>query len=227
MTQLVVMSTIEFTSNTLYGFLDTVSGIQNGAFSKVTKALKKNKKKPAEAKAEVKTQSRPLDDSVFLSLPDEQASDGQGITLSFSRSPTVLLQFAAGRFTRSASRLYQKKYDLGATDWRMLVMLTRVPGASVTQAAETIGIDKAAVSRALKRLEDHALVTQETPENDARRRTWTLTPLGERRHTEILDIALKRQRKLLEGFSDTDVRRFTEYLLLFLGNLEELDDEKP
>lgn len=164
------------------------------------------------------------DDSVFLSHQHD-GDAGDNVTLSFSRSPTVLLQFAAGRFTRSASRIYQKNYGLGATDWRMLVMLTRVPGASVTESAETIGIDKAAVSRALKRLEDRGLVEQEIPEADARRKVWRLTTEGKAAHAKILKVALARQHSLLENFSAADIKKFSDYLKRFLENIEKLDAE--
>ena len=80
-------------------------------------------------------------------------------TLSFSRTPTVLLTFAANLFTRQSAAALTKEFGIGAMDWRMLVMLTRHPGASVAQSAETIGIDKAAISRSLQRLSKKGLVS--------------------------------------------------------------------
>lgn len=66
-------------------------------------------------------------DSLFL--VDVEDEDGEtSRTLSFSRSPTVLLTFAANRFTRAAAKTYAEKFGIGAVDWRMLVMLTRKPG---------------------------------------------------------------------------------------------------
>lgn len=167
---------------------------------------------------------RELEDSLFLINVGDGGPEAQ--TLSFSRSPTVLLTFAANRFTRAASRLYQKEYGLGATDWRMLVMLTRQPGASVSQASQTIGIDKAAVSRCLARLEKKGLAEGVgTHANDERRRGWILTERGRAMHAEILEVALERQARLLSGFSSQDVADFNRMLTLFLTNLEQL--EKP
>ena len=96
-------------------------------------------------------------------------------TLSFSRTPTVLLTFAANLFTRKSAVALTKQFGIGAMDWRMLVMLTRHPGASVAQSAETIGIDKAAVSRSLGRLLDKQLVKSIAKESDPRRKQWMLT----------------------------------------------------
>lgn len=167
-------------------------------------------------------ESSDLPDSLFLvSVSDEAGGEAQE-TLSFRRTPTVLLTFAANRFTRSAARHYQERFGIGAMDWRMLVMLTREPGSSVSHAARTIGIDKAAVSRCLKRLEAEGLAA---PDDGARRRDWYLTAKGHALHAEVLEVALARQRRLLEGFSEEDVVRLNGYLARFLDNLDALNGE--
>ncbi|MCB1340984.1 MAG: MarR family transcriptional regulator [Pseudooceanicola sp.] len=155
---------------------------------------------------------RRMDDSDFL------VTVGEAVTLDFERSPTVLLTFAANRYTRAAARLYQDRFGIGAMDWRMLVMLTREPGSSVSHAGRTIGIDKGAVSRSLKRLEDKGLATTRGGRSD-----WVLTPAGEQLHAEILKVALERQQRLLEGLSAQDVAVLTRCLGRFLTNLEGME----
>ncbi|WP_299348832.1 MarR family winged helix-turn-helix transcriptional regulator [uncultured Shimia sp.] len=166
-----------------------------------------------------------LDDALFLIDPNDSESSPARRTLSFRRTPTVLLNFAANRFTRNAARYYQKQFGIGAMDWRMLVMLSREPGSSVSHAAKTIGIDKAAVSRSLQRLEKMNLVSAKASGPDERRKDWTLTPAGARMHDEILIVALERQRQLLTGFSKAEVEQFTDYLARFLSNLDTLADD--
>lgn len=165
------------------------------------------------------SQSTELPDSIFL--VDVGSEDGAEPrqTLSFSRAPTVLLTFAANRFTRSAARLYQREFGIGAMDWRMLVMLTRQPGCSVAVASSTIGIDKAAVSRSLSRLEALKLATATATGNDERRKQWSLTVKGQSLHDDILAVALERLKEQLAGFSQEDVAEFNRLLALFLSNL--------
>lgn len=162
-------------------------------------------------------------------LPDELfLTHGEGEnplsspTLSFRRSPTVLLTFAANRFTRLSSKVYSERYGLGAMDWRMLVMLTREPGATLVRSSDVIGIDKAAVSRCLKRLEAAGLVRPGKLHANGRSRSWWLTPAGQDLHDRILAEALERQRKLLHGFSQDEVTQLCDYLRRFLDNLEAL-----
>ena len=166
-----------------------------------------------------------LPDSTFLIYPSDKDDSPAGSTFSFSRTPTVLLSFAANRFTRSASRVYQDRFEIGAMDWRMLVMLMREPGSSVSHASRTIGIDKAAVSRSLRRLEERGMVTPRQIGDDERRKEWYLTPAGAALHDQILPLALSRQKKLLDGFTEQEVRDFTRFLSWFLTNLENLKGE--
>lgn len=165
----------------------------------------------------------PLPDEMFLIHPSDARDSPAATTLSFQKSPTVLLNFAANRFTRMAARHYQDRFGIGAMDWRMLVMLTREPGSSVAHASRTIGIDKAAVSRSLKRLEQAGLARAEVAGTDERRKSWTLTDEGHRLHSQMLAVALDRQKELLHGFSGEEVQAFTSYLARFLENLDRLD----
>ena len=166
-----------------------------------------------------------LPDDLFLIHPDGSDDGPAATTLSFRRSPTVLLNFAGNRFTRHAARYYQHEFGLGATDWRMLVMLTREPGSSVGHAARTIGIDKAAVSRALQRLEQSGLARAEIPDGDERRKTWSLTPEGTALHARVLPGALERQRALLAGFSPDEVQQLSDFLSRMLDNLDRETDQ--
>ena len=161
------------------------------------------------------------DDLFLVQIVDEEEGTSNK-TLSFSRSPTVLLTFAANRFTRSASRVYQKRYGLGAMDWRMLVMLTSEPGATAARSSEVIGIDKGAISRSLHRLLKKRLGKQGSLQANGRSREWRLTEKGHALHQEILAEALMRQRKLFADFTEEEVKSLCNMLLRFLKNLEDL-----
>lgn len=162
-----------------------------------------------------------LENEFFLSEagPDPEAEK----TLEFDKNPTVLLVFAANRFTRNAARFYQDRYGVGAMDWRMLVMLTKEPDIPAARASKVIGIDKAAVSRSLARLQDMDLAICDTPQGDVRRKIWRLTDKGQQLHRDILKEALQRQHHILNGFSDTEVLQFNGFLQRLLNNVIALD----
>lgn len=161
-----------------------------------------------------------LSDDLFLVTAGDGPDDPAAPTLSLQNSPVVLVTFAGNRLTREATRAYQAEFGIGVMDWRMLVMLTRSPGCSVALAARLSGIDKAAVSRSLQRLESEGLAQSETLGEDERRKSWSLTPKGLDLHARILPRALERQNDLLKGFSPKDIARFTDYLQRFIANTE-------
>ncbi|MGG7565145.1 MarR family winged helix-turn-helix transcriptional regulator [Rhodovulum sp. DZ06] len=167
-----------------------------------------------------------LDDALFLvDAPDPEGEAGAARrTLSLTEAPSVLLVFAANRYTRTISRIYQARYGIGAMDWRMLVTLTRTPDSSVSQAADLIGIDKAAVSRAIARLEARGLVQSRTPGPDARRRLFRLTAEGAALHDEVLVDALRLQREMLDGFSEEEAATLAGLLRRFIDNLDDAGD---
>ena len=165
-----------------------------------------------------------LPDELFLIHPDDSGGPATP-TLSFSRSPTVLLNFTANRFTRSAARAYQDRFGIGAMDWRMLVMLAREPRSTAAHASRTIGIDKAAISRALARLETKGLVAPADPDQGRLGREWVLTDAGIALHRQVLSEALNRQKALLDGFTPEEVAQFTGFLTRCLGNLDKLSGD--
>ncbi|MEP4037002.1 MULTISPECIES: MarR family winged helix-turn-helix transcriptional regulator [unclassified Pseudophaeobacter] len=164
-----------------------------------------------------------LPDDMFLVTADGSPDDPAAPTLSLRNSPVVLVSFAGSRLTREATRAYQAEFGIGVMDWRMLVMLTRSPGCSVAEAARITGIDKAAVSRSLQRLEGNGLAQSQALGEDERRKSWSLTPKGQELHGRILPRALERQNGLLRGFSQDEIARFTDYLQRFLANIEPSD----
>ncbi|WP_375698330.1 MarR family winged helix-turn-helix transcriptional regulator [Pseudophaeobacter sp. TrK17] len=161
-----------------------------------------------------------LPDDMFLVTATGSAEDPAAPTLSLRNSPVVLVTFAGNRLTREATRAYQAEFGIGVMDWRMLVMLTRSPGCSVAQAARLTGIDKAAVSRSLQRLESTGLAQSEAQSGDERRKSWSLTPKGQDLHGKILPRALERQQDLLKGFTPEETAQFITYMQRFLANIE-------
>lgn len=160
-----------------------------------------------------------LPDEIFLTAGDSTTRR----TLNLTTNPMALLVFAANRHTRNSARYYRRVLGLRAMDYRILVILTAEPNSSVTSASEVIGIDKAAVSRSLQRLEALRYVTSKTLGSNARHRLWRLTAKGNALHDKVLALGLERQRQHLRGFSEEDIEKLSAMLRLIMKNLE-LDD---
>jgi len=160
-------------------------------------------------------------------MPRGQDATAEPATLDLAEAPSVLLIFAANRFTRIWSRYLLRHHGLAAIDWRMMVMLTAEPNIPVTRASTVIDIDKAAVSRALARLEGKGLAAADVPESYRQRRLWRLTAAGTALHDEILATALRRQTRMLRGLDAGEARQLSRYLRTILDNLAALEVEDP
>ena len=168
---------------------------------------------------------KPLGEDYFLLTIDDPIQGKPVPTLSFTRSPLVMLGFTANRYARTTSRIFKKEFGLAAMDWRILVMLTWKTDIPASVACQTIGIDKAAVSRTLARLEKLGLVTANIFSEMGKRPVWRLTQKGYEMHDDMLKVSLLLHQKLTKGFSEQDVEKFNGYLELMMGNIEDLEEE--
>lgn len=165
----------------------------------------------------------PVDDVWKLSVEVEDPETGETFqTLSMSRTPTMLLSFAANKFTEAASNCFQKELGLGTVDWRMLFLLARKPGVTSVQSAQIIGVDKGTVSRSVSRLVKSDLIKLGHVHANGRSRGLFLSPSGRRMHDRIFDIGLRQHKQLLQGFEPREVSMFCDLLLRFTHNLEQL-----
>lgn len=172
-----------------------------------------------------KPRSHTLPDDMFLIDVEDPDSGVVASTLSPERSPAMLLSHASNHFSEAASKYFKTHFELGAVDWRLLFMFAREPGATAARASKVIGIDKAAVSRSLQRLEADGLVLAGELHANGRSRGWTLTKRGRQLHQRVLRVALSRQKQMLAGFDAAEVQDFCAYLLRFFHNLERIQDD--
>lgn len=163
----------------------------------------------------------PGDEMYFVDVEDPNTGETFQ-TLSISRTPAMLMSFAANKFTEGASNYFSEHFDLGTVDWRMLLLLARKPGVTSAQAANTIGVDKGTVSRSVSRLTKSELITLSDLHANGRSRGLTLSQSGRELHDKVLHAAASQNRFLMKGFDPAEVEVFCDLLLRFTDNLHEL-----
>lgn len=164
-------------------------------------------------------QPAPLDRGMFLVDVEDWRTGEPFQTLSISRTPAMLLSFAANKFTEAASDYFADQLDLGSVDWRMLLLLARFPGITSGQASKTLGVDKGTVSRSASRLTRRELITTGDLHANGRSRGLFLTPAGRVIHDQILDISLSQHLELLKDFNADEARLMADLLRRFTRNL--------
>ena len=134
------------------------------------------------------------------------------------------LSVLSNRISQTLASTYAGRFGMGITEWRVIAVLGRHPGLSANGLAERTAMDKVAVSRALARLLERALVQRDTHGDDRRRSVLELSEAGYRIYDEVVPLALARERELLAHFSDEDKKQLDALLTkLDRGLLETTD----
>jgi DNA-binding MarR family transcriptional regulator len=125
------------------------------------------------------------------------AAPAGGPLVDLDRYVPALITFIANKLSRSATVLYQKRFGVNVTEWRILVLLAIEPGIPASRICHVIGFDKGPVSRTLSLMQERGLVTIKADPNDGRSHSIAMTPKGRAIHNQIMVVALERERRLL------------------------------
>jgi len=100
---------------------------------------------------------------------------------------------------RLATQTIEAKVGLRNTDLRILNLLDRTNGVSVSEIARRAHVDKAWVSRSLRHLETGGLVIRSSLRQDSRISVITLTARGRARLNQVRPLAEAHESRLLAG----------------------------
>lgn len=123
---------------------------------------------------------------------------------------------------RGASARYLDAYGIGVGEWRVLSMLADEPGTSAARICDVISLDKGAVSRSLKKLDDLGFLSAEALPRDPRRKALSLNAKGYALHDEILGMALQREEDLIRGVDPEDLEVFLDVMRQMRRNVDVL-----
>jgi DNA-binding MarR family transcriptional regulator len=150
-----------------------------------------------------------------------------GPQLDLARYVPGLLNFLSNKLSAGASKCYRKHFGVGVVEWRMLSMLAVENGISANRICQVIGLDKGAVSRALQGLEVSGYITTAVDHRDARRYTVSLTTQGRALHDRIFEVAMERERRLLDDFTPAEVDQLVEMLGRMHRKIERVNEYEP
>jgi DNA-binding MarR family transcriptional regulator len=107
---------------------------------------------------------------------------------------------------------------LGFLNARIILALGRRPQITAARLAEVIGVDPAAVSRALRELKTRKLVE----EAKGPVRSLALTADGQTLRTQVETISDERETRMLNGFTDAEADKMFQYLERMLAQMDEV-----
>jgi len=131
------------------------------------------------------------------------------------------LSVTSNAVSQRIAQEYRNRWGLSVPEWRVMAVLGD-SGAHTQRELTTMTImDKVAVNRACKVLEDRGLAVRKPNAQDGRSHLLELTGTGKAMHGQIMPLALEMERRLFATFTDEEIESFRS----LLGRLrEEIDD---
>jgi DNA-binding MarR family transcriptional regulator len=105
-----------------------------------------------------------------------------------------------------------KANQLTLNEWRAMVVLASHPGVAAADVAESTGLDKMAVSRAIAGLDEAGRLRKEPDPADQRRSLLYLSAEGQRVFTKVGRTAKKREAELFQGMEQGELHQFNATL---------------
>jgi len=140
-------------------------------------------------------------DSLRPAAPSSRIKHGR-LQIEFDSYLPFGLTAISNKIARSASRTYLRRFGVGINEWRVISHLRVWPASTAHLICQRSGLDKAAVSRSVKLLEDAGMVETDTAGGDTRGRSLRLTEKGDELHDKLIVVALQREARFLTGFNE-------------------------
>ena len=118
---------------------------------------------------------------------------------------------------------YRQRFGLSVPEWRVMAVLGDSGPLTQRDLTRLTLMDKVAVNRACKVLEERALVTRQPNAQDGRSHLLELTGEGDRMHDEIMPLALEMERRLFAKFDRSEIDQFRSLLDRVRGEVVDLD----
>lgn len=158
----------------------------------------------------------------------EGSSDGGGELAGFL---PYQLSVASNAVSGLIAERYRKRFALKIAEWRVMAVLgdAEESGSEITQRALTAAtvMDKVAVNRAVKVLEQRGLIARVPNPGDGRSHLLALTYEGRAIHAEVMPLARATEQDLLADFGPGEEVLLRRLLADLRGRAMRLAGETP
>jgi len=134
--------------------------------------------------------------------PSRQGNEAN--TLDLEHFLPFRFSVLSNRVTRAVARVYARRFQLSAPEWRTMAVLGRYGAMTANSVVERTAMDKVRVSRAVARLLAHQRITRRTDPNDRRRAILDLTPEGRAVYGKVVPMVLAVEEELLSDLSSEE-----------------------
>ena len=119
---------------------------------------------------------------------------------------------------------YRSTYGLKIPEWRVMAVLGDSGARTQRELVHATRMDKVAVNRACKVLEDRNLARRRPNARDGRSHHLELTAAGKAMHDRIMPHALDMEQRLLAPLSEAERKQFVSLLARIGASAEALEE---
>lgn len=120
---------------------------------------------------------------------------------------TIIARLLRNNFDRQVVNL-----NVTRSQWAMIAVVSRVPGATQRTIAEALEMSEASAGRLIDRLCADGLLERRDRRDDRRARAVYLTPAAEPLLEKLASIARASEQRMFKGFSEEELDALGSYL---------------
>lgn len=149
-------------------------------------------------------------------------SDKPSQALSLAEFLPYQLSITSNAVSNRIAEVYRSQFSLKVTEWRVMAVLGANGPLTQRDLTELTLMDKVAVNRACKVLEERGLASRKPNTDDGRSHLLALTEAGWEVHDRIVPLAREMESRLLEPLDSDERRTFVSLLERLRGQSEKL-----
>ncbi len=146
-------------------------------------------------------------------------------TMPLSKFLPYQLSITSNAVSGRIAQEYRTRFGLSVPEWRVMAVLGDSGSLTQRELTSRTLMDKVAVNRACKVLEERGLATRTPNEQDGRSHHLELTDNGRDMHSQIMPLAVEMERLVFSNFSDEELSQFRALLDKLRGQVNDFDDD--
>jgi len=123
-----------------------------------------------------------------------------------------LLSVTSNAVSDCIAEEYRANFDLRIPEWRVVAVLGEVGPLTQRDLVRATMMDKVAVNRACKLLEERGFASRQPNERDGRSHHLELTTAGKDIHVQIMPLALGMDERIFASFTTAERELFRQLL---------------